>query len=447
MIDGEHYPPVTAAALASLAGEGPVLAALLVGGTEKLGTEAAGALAGVPLRRGSDAAVLLASAITELAPDEIVDLSDEPVLDYRRRHELAAVALVHGVSYRGADFRFTPPERPNVARKPSIAIAGTGKRTGKTAVTAFAARHLDSHGIAPVIVAMGRGGPEEPEVLRGDRLSLQVSDLVAWADAGRHAASDYIEDALLARVPTVGCRRCGGGLAGGVAFSNVAAGVSVANDLPGQIMLLEGSGAAIPPVHADVTGLVVPASIPEEYLSGYLGPYRVLLSDFVVVTMCENPFGSPSQISALAARIHSSLRSVRAQRSLEEIRVVRTVFRPTPTRSVEGATALVATTAPETARGSIRAHLESQGCKVAGIVHSLSDRSKLHEELRASQGGADILLCEIKAAGIDVAARWALDAGLEVVFMDNVPQGIDGDDPAAVVSWAAELADKRFEEA
>jgi cyclic 2,3-diphosphoglycerate synthase len=82
---------------------------------------------------------------------------------------------------------------------------------------------------------------------------------------------------------------------------------------------------------------------------------------------------------------------------------------------------------------------------VIGISHSLSDRGKLQTELESLAGGADVLLCEIKAAAIDVATRWALDAGLDVVYMDNVPVGIDGDDPAHVIEWGAQLAAARFE--
>jgi predicted GTPase len=54
-------------------------------------------------------------------------------------------------------------------------------------------------------------------------------------------------------------------------------------------------------------------------------------------------------------------------------------------------------------------------------------------------------LCEIKAAGIDVATRWALDNGLDVVYMDNVPHGIEGDDPQRIIDWAGDLAARRFE--
>lgn len=424
-----------------------VVLAVVAGGREKLPAGGGAAYGDLRVETGDDPAVVLDRALEEIAPDVILDLSDEPVLDYRRRHLLASVTLARGVDYAGADFRFSPPPRPRLAARPSIAITGTGKRTGKTAVAGFAARALTDAGRRVAIVAMGRGGPPDPEVLRGDELDLTPRDLLEIADQGRHAASDYIEDALLGRVATVGCRRCGGGLAGAVDVSNVASGIALANDLDVEMLLLEGSGSAIPPVHADATGLVVPASIPEEHLMGYMGPYRLLLSDFVVVTMCENPFGSPSRISSLVAQARSAIQSVRERRGKGELRVVRTVFRPTPTRSVEGSTAYVATTAPEGAGDSIRAHLERHhGCEVAGISHSLSDRKRLEAELGSMDEGADVLLCEIKAAGIDVATRWGLDQGMEVVYMDNTPEGVEGDDPAATIEWAASLAVRRFEE-
>ncbi len=379
----------------------------------------------------------------------MVDLSDEPVLDYRRRHELAAVALFYGTRYEGPDFAFSPPPRPRLCAKPSLAIIGTGKRTGKTAVAGFAARHLAATGQAPVVVAMGRGGPAEPEVLRGDELSLEPRDLLELAAAGKHAASDYVEDALLARVPTVGCRRCGGGLAGGVEASNVARGIALANELPGKILMLEGSGSAIPPAHADVSLLVVPASIPAEYLSGYMGPYRLLLADFVIVTMCEEPFGSSSQISATVSRIRDSYRPAsRDGEAQREIPVIRTVFRPTPIRPVDGARAFVATTAPEGAEQSIRRHLEVEhGCEVVGITRALSDRRKLRKELEQISDKADVLLCEVKAAAVDVATRQALDSGIDVVYMDNVPVAIEDDDAETLIEQAAELAARRWDRA
>lgn len=421
---------------------------MVAGGEEKVSPGDWDQLGDLPVAADEevDPRDLLHDAILRHEPEAILDLSDEPVLDYRRRHEMAAVALYLGVVYEGSDFTFRPPERPRLATSPSLAIIGTGKRTGKTAIAGFAARRLRDEGRNPVVVAMGRGGPEEPDILRGGEVDLTPQDLLALADSGKHAASDYIEDALLGRVTTVGCRRCGGGLAGAVGVSNVAAGVAKANELGGDFLLLEGSGSALPPVHADATGLIVPASVPSEYLQGYMGPFRLLLADFVMVTMCENPFGTPSQISATVSHIRSAWRPTKGkQEPADEIQVVRTVFRPHPVRSIEGASVFVATTAPEAAAESLQRHLEEEhGCEVRGISHSLSKRSKLKGELNDARGGADVLLCEIKAAGIDVATRWALDEGLEVVYMDNVPVGVDGDDPSAAIAGAARLASERY---
>lgn len=444
IVDGEHYPPVVTSALDDVRRAGHTIeAAVMAGGKEKLPAGGAGAYGDVAVRVGADPRRVLDQVLQEVSPDAVLDLSDEPVLDYRRRHELVAIALINEVPYEGADFRFAPPPRPPVATKPSLAIVGTGKRTGKTAVGGFTARTLTASGRTPVIVSMGRGGPERPEVMRGDQIELEPKDLLALADSGKHAASDYIEDALLGRVRTVGCRRCGGGLAGGVDFSNVGEGVELANEQPGDFLILEGSGSAIPPARADTTGLVVPASIPPEYLSGYMGPYRLLLSDFVVVTMCEEPFGSSSQISAITSRIGEAFSRSGGP---NEIRVVRTVFRPAPTRPIGGSNVFVATTAPHQAAASITKHLEGEhGCRVVGMTHALSDREKLEEEIADVKKEADILLCEIKAAGIDVATRAALSWGLDVVYMDNVPMGIEGDDPAEVIRWAAELSTSRFE--
>lgn len=446
IVDGEHYPPVVEAAFEEIRDNGhEVLLAVMAGGTEKIPAEGLDAYGDVEVMVGDDVHAVLRAAIDRADPDGILDLSDEPVLDYRRRFALASVALDAGVAYEGADFAFTPPPLDDLATKPSIAIIGTGKRTGKTAVAGFAARSLVARGRRPIVVAMGRGGPREPEVMRGDQLELTPEHLLELADDGKHAASDYIEDAFLSRVPTVGCRRCGGGLAGAVGISNVGRGVEIANELEGDIILLEGSGSAIPPVAADVTCLVVPASIPEEYLQGYFGTYRLLLSDLVMVTMCEEPFGSPSKISDLESLIRSARRSSgEGKGSQGEIRVVRTVFRPTPTRSVAGTRVFVATTAPEVAGPAIRQHLEQEhGCSVVGISHSLSNRAKLEEDLAQCGGRADVLLCEIKAAAIDVATRKGQAAGMDVVYMDNVPVGVEGDDPEAEIVWAGEEAFRR----
>ena len=422
LVDGEHYPPVIRAALRSLAEQGTTaVAALFLGGTEKVSQRGADVDLGVPAEwvapgRGPapDIAVAaghLARLLAEHHPDVVVDLSDEPVLDARRRLQLASHVLLAGVRYEGADFVLTPPARPRLTRRPTIAVIGTGKRTGKTAVAGEMARALRTAGRQPVIVAMGRGGPPEPVIVpAGAR--LDPAALLAVADAGGHAASDFYEDAVTSGAATVGARRCGGGLAGAVGYSNVAAAVLASDDLPGDLLLVEGSGSAVPPVHADATVLVVPADSDPELIRGYLGPYRVLLADLIVVTMCESPRGVGKKPDAVTEALHSiSRRSP----------VLRTVLRPVPLEPVGGDRVFFATTAPATVGASLVNALEERhGCEVVAMSHRLADRPALISDLAAAPP-FDVLLVELKAAAVDVAVRSATRAGARVVFCDNRP--------------------------
>src|SRR5262249_59241097 len=94
---------------------------------------------------------------------------------------------------------------------PTVAVIGTGKRTGKTAIAGETARVAAAAGLEPMIVAMGRGGPPEPQVAEAG--SVTVDSLIDRVRRGEHAASDYLEDALFTGVTTVGARRVGGRLA------------------------------------------------------------------------------------------------------------------------------------------------------------------------------------------------------------------------------------------
>jgi cyclic 2,3-diphosphoglycerate synthetase len=261
LIDGEHYAPVVRDAFAALPYE--VVAALVVGGTEKLSGD-------------DDYGVPVVEALDGVEADVVVDLSDEPVLGPRERMLWASRALALGLPYVGADFRFDPPPLHPVAA-PSLAVIGTGKRIGKTAVAGHVARLL-SRERRVVVVAMGRGGPPEPELVE---TPPSVEDLVALARSGRHAASDHLETAALAGVPTVGCRRAGGGLAGAPFDSNVLEGAELARELRPDLLLFDGSGAALPPVAADARILVTNGR--HDARAG-LNPYRVLVSDLVVDT-------------------------------------------------------------------------------------------------------------------------------------------------------------------
>jgi cyclic 2,3-diphosphoglycerate synthetase len=358
IVDGEHYPDVVRDALAELPYE--FVGVMLVGGTEKL----RGAPDyGVPLVTGPGDAQIA------------VDLSDEPILDPRTRLHLASRFLADGIPYVGADFRFDPPTFHPFA-PPSLAVIGTGKRVGKTAVTGAVARAL-ARDRRVVVVAMGRGGPATPELIESPPT---LDDLVALSRSGRHAASDHLETALLARVPTIGCRRAGGGMAGAPFVSNVLAGAELAASLDPDVVVFDGSGAAIPPIDVDARILVA-----HDVVSG-LNPYRVLISD-IVLTMHEHVAQDVRALGKPAIGFGMRLR---------------------PVEPVAGERLALFTT------GNVPfGHLDD----VAFVSRNLSDRVALAEDLRTVE--ADTFVVEIKAAAIDMVVEAALKRGVRVVFADN----------------------------
>ena len=147
LVDGEHYPPVTRWGIETAMHRGhDVVGALFMGGIEKIDP---GRLpdVGVPSRAaGEDRMAGLAAAIDTWAPEVVLDLSDEPVLGYRERMELAAVALTEGLRYVGADFEIVPPIDGPPITAPTLAVIGTGKRTGKTAISGEVARLASRRG-------------------------------------------------------------------------------------------------------------------------------------------------------------------------------------------------------------------------------------------------------------------------------------------------------------
>ena len=360
LIDGDHAPQVVREALLELPYRW--VGAILVGGTEKLRAHEP---YGVPLVESfGDAEV-------------VVDLSDDPVLAPAERFRWASRALASGLPYVGAGFRFDPPvfERIDV---PSIAVIGTGKRVGKTAVSARVAT-LFARDRDVVVVAMGRGGPAEPELVERPP---SIADLIALSRSGRHAASDHLELAVVTGLPTVGCRRAGGGLAGQVAVSNVSQGARVAAARRPGLVVFDGSGSAIPPIAADRRVLVVgPGGADAPF-----GLYRRLISDLVVAVGCELEGAVPA------------------------------ILRLRPLEPLEGRVAVF------TAGGVDVGHLDAD---VVHVSRSLGDRVALAAELEGLD--ADTYLIELKAAAIDVVAEHAAAHGRRVVAAANdvVAPGLD----------------------
>jgi cyclic 2,3-diphosphoglycerate synthetase len=164
-----------------------------------------------------------------------------------------------------------------------------------------------------------------------------------------------------------------------VLVSNVAEGARLAAARRPDVVVFDGSGAAIPPV-ATTSRILVTGS---DERDPYFDTYRRLISDLVI----ERPR-----------------------------------LRLEPTEPLEGRVAVF------TAGGSDVAHLDAD---VVHVSTNLADRRALRDDLVR----ADTYLVELKAAAIDVVAEHALARGIRVVLARNEPVGVDLSAflPAAVV--------------
>jgi cyclic 2,3-diphosphoglycerate synthetase len=241
-----------------------------------------------------------------------------------------------------------------------------------------------------VVVSMGRGGPRTPEVAA---VPPTLASLLDLSRAGHHAASDYLETAALTGVVTIGCRRAGGGLVGAVTTSNVPAGAALAAERDPDVVVFDGSGAAIPPVETDARILV---SGTGHDPTAYLNPYRVFVSDLVVLV-------GGGDVAAI--------------RALKPIPVLSAELRLRPVEPLHGRRVAVFTTGP--------AVTEGLDAEVVSISRNLANRPLLSDDLQRAD--ADVFLVELKAAAIDLVAEAALRRGAEVVFAENevVCDGLD----------------------
>lgn len=402
LIDGEHHPPAVRDALDRLDAERGVEAVVFCGGEEKVGPEALadpGRHYGRAVAAGASPAELLRAVAEAVSATAVVDLADEPVLGAPAKLRLAALALHLGFDYEAPGLRFEAPRyAPVDLDGPVLAVIGTGKRTGKTAVAGHWAGLLAARGVNPVIVAMGRGGPAAPVLARAD---TALEDLKAVSERGDHAASDYLEDAALARVPAVGCRRVGGGLAGSPHESTVVAGVELALRQDPGALVLEGSGACVPPVEADRTVCVVGD---RRGALGELGPYRVMRADLALVSE-RAAAEDPELLGEVAGLARGTAMSF--------------ALRPEPVERLDpGARVAVFSTGPAV----------PDGVEPVLASSNLARRDALRADLdRARSERCDVYLTELKAAAIDTVAARARADGARVVFLRNRPvgEGID----------------------
>ena len=418
LIDGEHYPQINLEAIELLKKnfKGSFCGIVFLGGTEKLIREDLENFYGHKVIKINDLDIDFLKALDVLKPDLVYDLSDEPVVNYMVRMKIASYCFARKSSYMGPDFYFEYEPKTLKLSGRSLLVIGTAKRIGKTAVSSYLAKSFSAKR-KTCILAMGRGGPQKPQVIRGSKIEITPGYLLSISRSGMHASSDYIEDALFSRVDTVGCRRCGGGFGGKFFLSNVAAGVKLCESLNPEITLVEGSGASVPPVITDYQVCVIGADQSWESIVGYLGPYRILTSDIIFLTMCEEPFADLQKIDFLVQEI---------KKLKPSLKIIKSVLRPEPLYSLKGKKVFLVLTAKSQIEEKIRQYLEKEyDCKIVKVSFNLANRQKLKGELEGFDD-YDVLLTELKAASVDMVTEHAYKTGREINYMNNVPVIIEG---------------------
>ena len=176
-------------------------------------------------------------------------------------------------------------------------------------------------------------------------------------------------------------------------MSNVLQGAALAAEREPDVVVFDGSGAAIPPVDVDARILV--SGRGHDPLA-YLNAYRVLVSDVVVLVE-----GGDAQ----------------AVRALKRVPVVTAELRLRPVTPLRGRRVAVFTTGP--------AATDQLDAAVVSVSRNLANRAQLSEDLLRTD--ADVYLVEIKAAAVDLVAEAALKRGAEVVFaeIEVVAPGLD----------------------
>ncbi|MEA2015310.1 MAG: 2,3-diphosphoglycerate synthetase [Actinomycetota bacterium] len=420
LIDGEHHPKVTYDAVEMLKRvyKGNFKGIIFIGGTEKISMDNIEDFFNEKVYIIKNIDLDFKDALNYFKPDIVYDLSDEPVVNYYIRMKLASFCMAIKCSYMGPDFLFSYEREDMPCKKPSISIIGTGKRIGKTAISSYVSKVFDDENIKVCVVAIGRGGPEEVKIIRGDRIDMNPEYLLGISKKGMHVGSDYIEDALTSGITTVGCRRCGGGFGGKIFMSNIKDGIKAAEGLDPELVIVEGSGASIPDVKVDRSICVIGAGQSWDNIVGYLGIYRILSADLIILTMCEKPIADEDKIDFLEKEIN---------KINPDAPIIKTVFRPRPLSEIEGKKIFLALTSSRSIESKMKKYLEKNfRCKIIYISFNLGNRNKLRDELEKNRD-YDAVLTELKAASIDVLTDFALKNNKEVIYMNNIPHILSGE--------------------
>jgi cyclic 2,3-diphosphoglycerate synthetase len=152
---------------------------------------------------------------------------------------------------------------------------------------------------------------------------------------------------------------------------------------------------------------------------GYLGLYRILMSDLVVLTMCEEPLTDKGNIDFLESEI---------LKCKSNVKIVKSIFRPEPASSIEGRKIFMALTAKSLIEDKIKEYVEKKyNCEIMRVSFNLSNREKLKKELLECDN-YDTILTELKASSVDLVTEFAVENKKHISYMNNIPVILESED-------------------
>lgn len=197
----------------------------------------------VPFVSAPTAGAAIRQAAEAFEATVVIDLTnDEP----EELFAWATEALHLGLEVHGADFRLWPPSARGHGKIPALAFFGGEDTSARVAAIAYFVRETRNRCKSAAVV-MEPGAPPYPEVVEPYPAGREAAGLLAAFRDGHQIAAGHYRLAAIAGITAVGCSFTGPGLTGVPVNSAVPDGVLLAGETGADILLLAGSGQAIPP--------------------------------------------------------------------------------------------------------------------------------------------------------------------------------------------------------
>jgi hypothetical protein len=287
---------------------------------------------------GAPAAVKRAAA--EFSPRAMVDLTES---DLEYRFVWANEALQLGLEVHGADFRLWPPALRGGA-VPTVTFVGAGPAVGKTAaIVSFLEEAKAKRKTAAVVLDLG--GPSYPEMVDGPGDAPAAGRLLSFHRDGRKVGGDHYLIATATGVPAVGCSFAGTGLTGVPLNSLLGDAFVFAAEAGGELVVVEGSGRAMPPTTGALCFLVNVRTEPGK-LRAFPFAYQLRRAAAVIATGFE-----PSPDTRTVGNLEKAVKAANEQASFCYGRMVATAVGKPDFKE-----AVVVTARPEGAREDLGSH-------------------------------------------------------------------------------------------